>query len=216
MPNQHTSKDQPYHDKETLERLYLDDAMTCQEIGEKFGVAPTTISRWLSKHGIETRTANESCDLRGTQAGPAKEGPHSDPDWLSEKYHGEELTLKEMAAEAGVGSEVTILRQMEKHGLERRTAGDYLRKENNLRTAKHDDHEQIRFTVGETSYYYDVHRMLAIAHWGLDEVAGKIVHHKNGIPWDNRPDNLELIESQSEHAKMHNEERERDELGRYV
>lgn len=206
----------PYRDPETLERLYHGESMTVREIAEKFDVAKMTISRWLRKHDIDTRTPNESCNIRGTQAGPTKDGPHTNPEWLGEKYHDEGLTAQEMADEAGVESEVTILRQMEKHDIERRTPGDYLRKENKVRVSDDSGHEQIRFTVDDTSYYYDVHRLLAIALWGLDEVAGKVIHHENGIPWDNRPENLELVESQATHAKMHNEERDRDEYGRYT
>lgn len=45
----------------------------------------------------------------------------------------------------------------------------------------------------------------------LDEV----VHHKNGIPWDDRPENLEVMK-QSEHALGHIEFRERNERGQLV
>jgi hypothetical protein len=51
-----------------------------------------------------------------------------------------------------------------------------------------------------------VHRLLAIAEHGTDAVAGQHVHHKNGIPFDNRPENLELL-SPSEHSKRHTEPR---------
>ncbi len=30
-----------------------------------------------------------------------------------------------------------------------------------------------------------IHQLLAIAEHGFDEVAGKHIHHKNGIKWDN-------------------------------
>jgi hypothetical protein len=45
------------------------------------------------------------------------------------------------------------------------------------------------------------HRLLAVALWGFDAVADKEIHHKNGIPWDNRPSNLSLVSS-SEHQRI--------------
>ena len=49
-----------------------------------------------------------------------------------------------------------------------------------------------------------VHRLVAIAEHGVDEVVGKVVHHRNSIPWDNRPENLEVL-SRGEHARHHYE-----------
>jgi len=46
------------------------------------------------------------------------------------------------------------------------------------------------------------HRLLAVAEWGLDAVRGKEVHHQDNIPWDNRPDNLELL-TKAEHRREH-------------
>ncbi|NWM54968.1 hypothetical protein GY652_27320, partial [Escherichia coli] len=40
---------------------------------------------------------------------------------------------------------------------------------------------------------------------GYDAVAGKQVHHKNEIPWDNRPENLEPL-SDEEHILEHHDE----------
>lgn len=47
-----------------------------------------------------------------------------------------------------------------------------------------------------------VHRLLAVAEHGMESVKGKDVHHVNGIPWDNRSENLEILSS-SEHAQRH-------------
>jgi len=50
------------------------------------------------------------------------------------------------------------------------------------------------------------HRLIAVAEWGLDAICRKEVHHKNGIPWDNRPDNLELL-TKGEHSTLHNHQK---------
>jgi len=47
-----------------------------------------------------------------------------------------------------------------------------------------------------------VHRLLAVAEYGFDAVADMDVHHKNGIPWDNRPVNIEPMDH-GEHTKLH-------------
>jgi transposase len=51
-----------------------------------------------------------------------------------------------------------------------------------------------------------VHRLIAVAEYGIEKVKNKVVHHKNGMKRDNRVENLELME-QSEHAKKHMEKR---------
>jgi hypothetical protein len=47
-----------------------------------------------------------------------------------------------------------------------------------------------------------LHRLIAVAEYGIGEVAEKDIHHKSGIPWDNRPDNL-IPMTRSEHSKLH-------------
>jgi hypothetical protein len=73
-----------------------------------------------------------------------------------------------------------------------------------------------------------IHRLVMVAERGFDAVADKHVHHKNGVRWDNRPENLELL-SRTEHAERHGfgseikptdhewdvSNRERDERGRF-
>lgn len=51
--------------------------------------------------------------------------------------------------------------------------------------------------------YVRVSRLLAVAEHGFDAVGpGVDIHHKNGIPWDNRPANIEVIDK-GEHAALH-------------
>ena len=46
------------------------------------------------------------------------------------------------------------------------------------------------------------HRLLAIHKYGFDAVCGKVVHHKNGIPWDNRTENIKILE-RDQHSRLH-------------
>jgi len=41
---------------------------------------------------------------------------------------------------------------------------------------------------------FPIHRLVAVAEYGYDEVVGKEIHHKNKHPLDNRPENLVPLE----------------------
>jgi len=47
-----------------------------------------------------------------------------------------------------------------------------------------------------------VHRLLAVSEYGYEKVCNNVVHHKNEVKWDNRPDNIEVM-SRTVHAKLH-------------
>jgi len=53
---------------------------------------------------------------------------------------------------------------------------------------------------GEVICY--VARLLAVAEYGVEAVKNKDVHHKNHIPWDNRPENIKPLKP-SEHNAYH-------------
>lgn len=69
-------------------------------------------------------------------------------------------------------------------------------------------------SFGEENQFM-LHRLIAVAEFGFDEVLNKEVHHKNGVPWDNRPSNLELLTT-SEHARLHAQERDWNEGGGFA
>lgn len=195
-----------WKDKEWLIQKYYTEGKSLSQVSEEAGCGYSAIVHWMDKYGLDRRLPGSGLD---------EDKPHYDPEWLRKRYYEDGANTLEMADEAGV-SAGAITGQMDKYGMERRTAADYHPQKDTLVTSKHDNHEHVKFSVNGSTHYYDVHRLLAIAEWGLDEVGGKIVHHKNGIGWDNRVENLELMDSQAEHARLHNESRERDELGRYV
>jgi hypothetical protein len=51
-----------------------------------------------------------------------------------------------------------------------------------------------------------VHRLIAAAEYGVDEIVGMDIHHKNQCKFDNRPENLEVLSSE-EHSRWHADER---------
>lgn len=125
--------------------------------------------------------------------GAAEDPPdkrYRNAEWLEEKYHGENLTTREIADLCDV-TDPCILKWMGKHDIETKsthvkaqTRGTY----NSIKT-RHDGYELLLGDTGRIPH----HRILAGLKYGFDSIDGKLVTHKNGIPWDNRPENLEVM-----------------------
>jgi Zn-dependent peptidase ImmA (M78 family) len=180
-----------YNDKEVLNRLYNEEGMKQAEIAEKFGVSRATISRRLSSMGLKKS--------------------HKRAEVLRELHHKKRLSLAKMGEKFNVAPS-TIHYQMEKNGVEKRTRSEgrklaALKREPTLRTGD-DGYENFVITDGSGGVITKVghHRLLSIAEHGLDAVKDKVIHHTNGVPWDNRPSNLEIM-TDSEHTELHHEQR---------
>jgi len=142
------------------------------------------------------------------------EKPWRDKSFLYDQYWREEKSPYDIA-EDGDCSYRTIYDWMDRLGVPRRT-----QRESAL--ARWRKNSVPQFETYENGYerwvtWYDserylvmVHRLLAVAEYGFEAVKGKHVHHDNGVPWDNRPENIELLTA-SEHSKLHFEER--DDIG---
>lgn len=123
---------------------------------------------------------------------------YKDADTLRELYVEKRLSQSEVADELNC-STATVCRWLEKSGIESRSFNDG--RLISLRTRR-DGYEEFGAGVGNVLH----HRLLAVAEFGFDAVANKHVHHKSGIPWDNRPDNIELM-TNSQHLKKHGKEK---------
>jgi transcriptional regulator with XRE-family HTH domain len=139
----------PYHDPNTLERLYYEEGLTQKEIADKYGVAHQTISRWMERHDINP----------GIETGQFDETPGASF-----------FTVKE-------GYEIIAAWNKETQQMDH---------------VKH-------------------HRLLMYVDSTLGELSGQHVHHRNGIKWDNRTENLETRDP-TEHIREHAQERDHDQL----
>lgn len=179
-----------YQDPIVLGALYHGQQMSQRQIAEELGCSRHTIINWMEKNGIETRE----------QTGPSRTEPYKDEETLRELYHEQELSTYDIAEKFDVVGE-TIAKWLNKLDIEhpgpdeaKRVAGCH------YRTRKRSGYT---FVSAGTSEYVDaipIHRLLAVAEYGVDKVDGKVVHHKNEIKWDNRPDNIELMEREKHNS----------------
>ena len=134
----------------------------------------------------------------------AQDKPYTDEELMRELYEEQRLSMVKIAEKFDC-SPTTVRTWLDKFGVDRRSrslsvslghSGGVIRVP--FYTHKR-GHEMWR---AEDDSFIPVHRLQAVAEWGLEAVKDKHVHHKNGIPWDNRIENLELL-SNSEHQKEH-------------
>jgi len=99
----------PLDNAEYLREQYHGESKTQAEIAEDHGVTSSTVSHYMSKHGVETR---------GTQVIDER---LEDAEWLEAAYHGDGLveggaTMQEIADEVGC-SDGTVMRRLRQHGV---------------------------------------------------------------------------------------------------
>lgn len=123
--------------------------------------------------------------------------PYTDECRLRDLYEDQNLSVDAIADELDCSLR-SVWRYLRRFGIAPRTESDRAATPAQFHTR----------TDGYESWMDDnlgvlVHRLVAIAEWGFDAVAGGVVHHKNTHKWDNRPDNLRVFETQSKHSKHH-------------
>ena len=180
---------EPWRDRETLKSEYIDKDKSQEELAEKWGCAQPTVGKWVVRHDLQK----------------SERRPWNDKEALEEMYHGRRMSSREIAEEFGVESS-TIRRSMKRLGVNLRDRHEAHKmgmwEGPATFTVDSDGYEKWRTGIDGETYHVYAHRLLAVAEHGVDDVAGRDVHHKNGIKWDNRPDNIEPI-SRSAHTKLH-------------
>jgi transposase len=186
-----------HRDEELLRRLYCDEGLSAKQIATRLDCGERTVYDWLQKFDIETRRSTDNYWKEGA--------PWKNKETLEHLYHEKSLSLREIAHRLGC-SEDAVLYWMKSYDIQRRDRVEgftrAIRKHPTNFTTTRDGYETWRCEVDGVKHPVRVHRLVAVAEYGLEAVVGKHVHHKNGIPWDNRPENLKCL-SPSEHSKLH-------------
>lgn len=135
---------------------------------------------------------------------------------LKKLYWEENLSQAEIAKELEV-SQAGVSRAMERHGIETRSQNLATSMAKSGPSPKLDNHGYVYVQTRQRGeiVQFRLHRLVAVAEYGLDQVAEKVVHHKNNISWDNRPENLELLDD-SQHKQRHADARRRGEGGEFA
>lgn len=132
------------------------------------------------------------------------ERPYQDEEWLRQKLDGN--SVSEIADVAGV-TDVTIYRWVEKNDLQEflerpEMSGPDWESRRNAACFGHNSAGYEQWQCGTHSNIVYVHRLLAVSEYGIEAVKGEDVHHRNGVKWDNRPENIEL-KDKGKHAADH-------------
>lgn len=178
-------------DPEWLREKYVEEFLTAAEVAELTDVSEKTIVRRLKKHDIEVRT-------KGTRKKPIAK------DKLRREYVEEGLSAREIA-EGEDYSRRHVNQSLEHHDLDKRNKREAIWKKHG-EEAKYLTHPRGHVMVSSGDRMAYLHQLLAIADGAdpHDLFSGEsVIHHKNNIPWDNRPENLKVFDSHSDHAKEH-------------
>lgn len=196
--------DAEYKNAEYLRREYCDKGKSLEQIGEECDVNGVTILNWMKRHDIPRRTADQD-----------KGDAWKDEDRLRRLYWDEGMTLEEIADKLGC-EKTTVMNWMKRLGVERQKTPEEKPAYYDTDT---DGYERWKSKHNQRDYRVGVHQLLAIAD-GADphkvfSGGAYNVHHKNGVPWDNRAENVELI-TKSEHSTHHYKEREHGPDGDFI
>lgn len=166
--------------------LYIRQNLSHREIADRLDANHKTVRRWRRRFGLEK--------------------PWKDESILREMYIEDDLTQSEIADRFNCKSN-TVSKWIRKFDIETPEGADLTRNatkslQNGHATFYTERRGYERWDEGNDGSDFYVHRLLAIATFGPNSVKGQQVHHKNGIPWDNRPENLEVV-SNSDHQQMH-------------
>jgi len=176
--------------EERVNSLYHDEGLTLRETAERLGTSNTNLLYHMNRLGVKR-------DSRSVAKGG--HAAYKDEARLRRLYWDDKFSLYEMADRLDCAM-TTVLYWMDKFNIERRDRIETVKKQRAWYLTDRNGY----VIIGDKSESVRLHQLLLIAagespHDVLQD--GMDTHHKNNIPWDNRPSNLELLEH-SEHQKI--------------
>jgi hypothetical protein len=102
-----------------------------------------------------------------------------------------------------------VSKWLEKTGVGARDRIEATRKTQPLYKYDNDGYEMVVTRCGDQTRAVRIHQLVTIAHGKDPEIVfheDNVVHHRNNVPWDNRPNNLQVM-SIKDHIKHHDKER---------
>jgi hypothetical protein len=171
----------PWKNERVLNTCYKLLNGSVGEVADYLNCGAESIRTWLDRHGSGESTPND-----GLEAGQ-----------LERLFVDKRLFMAEIARRLGCSSG-TVSYWIDAHDIERPGEGA-----NSVRYMSHKGYPCWFFEQNGAKRRVRVHRLAAVAKYGFDQVAGRVVNHESGVPWDDRLSNLKLLTNE-QHSKHHN------------
>lgn len=175
-----------YKDKRWLVENYIYLKRSQPDMAKDCNTSAATISYWLNKYDIKPRWKNK--------------------EWLKSQHVYKRQDCETIARRCRVTG-TTIQYWVNKLDIEKMSRQEYMLSSTTVSLITDSDgYKRFKSSVNRVEKTVGVHQLVLIAH-GADpykvfSMGEYHTHHKNGRPWDNRPDNLELLHN-TDHINEH-------------